>query len=88
MVTFSPVLYPPEQAHRRVPAQILVELHGVQILHGDPSEYRPRLFYIRAASAHQLPHQVRERFLVFLGYLIYRKQRKGDNGPALKNQAH
>lgn len=77
MVTFGPVFNPPQQAHRRVAAQILVELHGVQILHGDPSEYRPRLFYIRPASAHQLPHQVRERFLILLGHLIYRQRKTG-----------
>jgi len=69
MVTLSAVFNASQQAHRGITPQVFVELHGVEILHGNPSEYCPRLFYIRSASAHQLSHQVGEGFLIFLGYL-------------------
>lgn len=69
VVTLRAVLDAPQQTHGSVASQILVELHSIEILHGDPSEYCSRLFYVGSASAHQLSHQVRERFLIFLSYL-------------------
>lgn len=46
VVTFRAVFDAPQQTHGSVSPQVLVELHGVEIFHGDPSEDRPRLFYI------------------------------------------
>lgn len=69
VIALSPVFDSPQQPHRSVSPQIVIERHRVQVFHCDPPEYRPSFLNIRSAPSHQLPHKIRERLLVFLGHL-------------------
>lgn len=75
VVTFGSELNASQQSHWRVTSQIVIEVHRIQILDGNPSENCASLFNVRRASAHQLPNQIGERFLIFLGHLKSEEER-------------
>lgn len=51
VVALGAVLDAPQEAHRGVTPEVVVEVHGVQIFHGDPPENRSRFLNVGAALA-------------------------------------
>jgi len=56
MIALGAVLDATQQTHGRVAPQIIVEVHGVQVLDRDPAEDRAGLLNVRGAAANQLAH--------------------------------